>query len=146
MVSVLTYSHRHNKATQQKEIADMSYINPGLYGHDSTAVQRQLRSMERETIAQARAEASMADAFTRAAIAGDMTAPAYFAPRDYRGRLQTVGAVMAESLDYGNGPSMDDAMRLIAAAAAGADVADMARSLVNRMADAYAHYNAEVQP
>ena len=121
----------------------MTNINPGLYGHDSAAVQRQLRDMERETIAQARAEASMADAFIDAMMAGDMKAPAYFAPRDYRGRLQAVGDVMAESLDYGNGPSMAEAMRLIAAAAAGADVADMARSLLNRMADAYAHYNAE---
>lgn len=100
-------------------------------------------SAHAESIEQMRAEANMADAFTRAAIAGDMTAPAYFDPRDYKRRLQTVGAVMAESLDYGNGPSMDDAMRLIAAAATGADVADMARSLLNRMADAYAHYNAE---
>ena len=122
----------------------MAHINPGLYGHDSTAVQRQLRSIERETLAQSRAEANMADAFIRAAIADDMTAPAYFVPRDYKRRLQTVGAVMAESLDYGNGPSMDDTMRLIAHAATGADVADMARSLLNRMADAYAHYNAEV--
>ena len=122
----------------------MQAINPGLYGHDSTAVQSQLHRMEHETHQQMIAEARMADAFTRAAIAGDMTAPAYFAPRDYKRRLQTVGAVMAESLDYGNGPSMDDAMRLIAAAATGADVADMARSLLNRMADAYAHYNAEV--
>lgn len=102
-------------------------------------------SAHAESIEQMRAEADMADAFTRAAIAGDMTAPAYFAPRDYKRRLQTVGAVMAESLDYGNGPSMDDAMRLIAHAATGADVADMARSLLNRMADAYAHYNAEVE-
>ena len=122
----------------------MQTINPGLSGHDSAAVQRQLRDMERETIAQARAEASMANAFLEAMMAGDMEAPAYFAPRDYRGRLQAVGDVVAESLDYGNGPSMAEAMRLIAAAAAGADVADMARSLVNRMADAYAHYNAEV--
>ena len=133
----------------------MAHINPGLYGHDSAAVQRQLRCIERETIAQARAEASMADAFTRAAIAGDMTAPAYFAPKinDYSlsragvtppKRAQTVGAVMAESLDYGSGPSMDDAMQLISAAATGVDVADMARSLLNRMADAYSHYNAEV--
>ena len=122
----------------------MTHINPGLYGHDSTAVQSQLHRMEHETHQQMIAEANMTNAFTRDAIAGDMTAPAYFAPRDYKRRLQTVGAVMAESLDYGNGPSMDDAMRLIAAAATGADVADMARSLLNRMADAYAHYNAEV--
>ena len=121
----------------------MQAINPGLYGHDSAAVHRQLRDMERETIEQARVESSMADAFIDAMMAGDMEAPAYFAPRDYRGRLQAVGDVMAESLDYGNGPSMAEAMRLIAAAAAGADVADMARSLVNRMADVFASHNAE---
>lgn len=132
----------------------MQAINPGLYGHDSTAVQSQLHRMEHETHQQMIAEARMADAFTSAAIAGDMTAPAYFAPKinDYRlsragvtppKRAQTVGEVMADSLDYGNGPSMYDAMRLIAHAATGADVADMARSLLNRMADAYAHYNAE---
>ena len=123
----------------------MTHISPGLNGHDSAAVHRQLRDMERETIAQARAEASMANAFIEAMMAGDMEAPAYFAPRDYRGRLQAVGDVMAESLDYGNGPSMAEAMRLIAAAATGADVADMARSLLNRMADAYSHYNAEAE-
>ena len=121
----------------------MQAINPGLYGHDSAAVQRQLRDMEHETHQQMIAEARMENAFIDAMMAGDMEAPAYFAPRDYKRRLQTVGAVMAESLDYGNGPSMAEAMRLIAAAAAGADVADMARSLLNRMADAYAHYNAE---
>ena len=123
----------------------MAHINPGLYGHDSTAVQSQLHRMEHETHQQMIAEARMADAFTSAVLHGDMDAPAYFAPRDYAGKLQTVGAVMAESLDYGNGPSMAEAMRLIAAAATGADVADMARSLLNRMADAYAHYNAEVE-
>ena len=101
-------------------------------------------SAHAESIEQMRAEAQMADDFTHAAISQRMSDVAYFAPRDYAGKLQTVGAVMAESLDYGNGPSMDDAMRLIAAAATGADVADMARSLLNRMADAYAHYNAEV--
>ena len=96
--------------------------------------------------AQLRAEAQMADDFIHAAISQRMSDVAYFAPRDYKRRLQTVGAVMAESLDYGNGPSMDDAMQLISAAATGVDVADMARSLLNRMADAYAYYNAEVQP
>lgn len=101
-------------------------------------------SAEAERRAQLRAEAQMADDFTHAAISQRMSDVAYFAPRDYAGKLQTVGAVMAESLDYGNGPSFDDAMRLIAAAATGADVADMARSLLNRMADAYAYYNAEV--
>lgn len=100
-------------------------------------------SAEAERRAQLRAEAQMADDFTHAAISQRMSDVAYFAPRDYAGKLQTVGAVMAESLDYGNGPSMDDAMRLIAHAATGADVADMARSLLNRMADAYSYYNAE---
>lgn len=100
-------------------------------------------SAHAESIEQIRAEAQMADDFIHAALSQRMSAPAYFAPRDYKSQLQTVGAVMAESLDYGNGPSMDDAMRLIAHAATGADVADMARSLLNRMADAYAHYNAE---
>ena len=100
-------------------------------------------SAEAERLAQLRAEEQMEDDFTHAAISQRMSDVAYFAPRDYAGTLQTVGAVMAESLDYGNGPSMAEAMRLIAAAAAGADVADMARSLLNRMADVFASHNAE---
>ena len=121
----------------------MSYINPGLYGHDSTAVQSQLHRMERETIAQARAEARMAEAFADAVMHGDMNAPALFAPKAGDG-FYTVGEAAEMSLDYGpDNPSTSDLVALLAKAAKGADIAREAASMLGRMADVFASHNAE---
>ena len=121
----------------------MQAINPGLYGHDSAAVNRQLRDMERETIAQARAEARMADAFTDAVMHGDMDAPAFFAHKTGKG-FYTVGDVAEMSLDYGPAnPATADLVALLAKAAKGEDIAREARSMLSRMADVFASHNAE---
>jgi len=58
-------------------------------------------------------------------------------------RSQVLHEVMAESLDYADGPSMSEAMQLILNVANGMDCKDMAQKLVNRMAQTYAKFNAE---
>ena len=121
----------------------MTHINPGLYGHDSAAVQSQLHRMEHETIAQSRAGSSMADAFIDAMMAGDMEAPAYFAQKFGKG-FYTVGEAAEMSLDYGPAnPATADLVALLAKAAKGADIAREAASMLSRMADVFTSHNAE---
>jgi hypothetical protein len=94
-----------------------------------------------------RREQSAHDDFMRYAIAGDMLAPAHFAPmvRNYASRwpqakrLPTVGEVMLESLDYTDGPQHDDVFTLLVKAARGQQVQAEAKALIERMAGKWAY-------
>ena len=59
-------------------------------------------------------------------------------------RVQTLAECMAESLDYGNGPTMVEAMQLIlnATRSTDADLALQAGDLVDRMGAAFARMNS----
>lgn len=112
---------------------------------------------------QADAEADMAERFARAAAKGDANALCPWAPtvldeeaRQAKGlswtaqhlprRAQTLAEAMAESLDYGQGPSQTEAMHLILCAVKSTDaaLAAAAADLLRRMGDAFARFNAEV--
>lgn len=59
-------------------------------------------------------------------------------------RSQTLAEVMAEALDYGDGPSMTEAMQLILNVAHGSDLVNapaQARSLIERMGRSFAFHN-----
>ena len=60
-------------------------------------------------------------------------------------RMPTLSEVMAESLDYGDGPSMTEAMQLILNAANGMDVKAQAQGLIDRMATTWAKFNTEAE-
>lgn len=100
------------------------------------------------------AERAMADDFAELAMKADANAFAEFAPlvQDHGSRskrVQTFAEVMAESLDYTNGPTMTEAMQLILNAAYGnlspEVVSAQARDLLDRMGPAYARVHAEVE-
>ena len=59
-------------------------------------------------------------------------------------RAPTLAECMAESLDYGDGPSMTEAMQLIVNVATGCDESTtaQARRLLERMADSFARHNS----
>lgn len=118
-------------------------ISPTLGALDSPAVYAHIRRIEAEADAALKAEASMSDAFFNAVMAGDFDAPALWAL--YRGRTQTVGECIESSLDYGNGPSTLQAIALLAKMAAGKASQKEAETLVRRMADTFARFNAEVE-
>lgn len=98
------------------------------------------------------AESAMATAFVNAAMAGDLNELAPWAPlrteyerstgRDFK-RLATVGEVLTDSLDYSKGPTIEDVLALLCAAAGGQDQQAQAKALIGRMAQTYAKYNAE---
>lgn len=58
-------------------------------------------------------------------------------------RAQTMAECMAESLDYGDGPSLTEAMQLLINAAGCSDtaLAQQARHLLGRMGTSYAFHN-----
>jgi hypothetical protein len=60
-------------------------------------------------------------------------------------RAQTLAECMAESLDYGNGPSLSEAMQLILNVATGCDesTTSQARRLLERMAESFAYHNED---
>ena len=109
----------------------------------------------------ANAEAQMTADFLQTAKRGDANALAPWAPLttdwdavkrtpvDQRTatrlpkRQQTIAECMTESLDYGNGPSMTEAMQLILAAtrSTDTDLALLAGDLVERMARSFATQN-----
>ena len=88
-------------------------------------------------------------------LLGDLKAKAEWAPmfRDYsagRGvdgecprRHPTTSELMFESLDYVGGPSIDDVLQIISAAAMGQDVQERAKELIRRMADTWADHNLD---
>jgi hypothetical protein len=59
-------------------------------------------------------------------------------------RVQSLHEVLSESLDYGNGPTMCEAMQLILNVANGCDEStqQQARNLLTRMGEAYARANS----
>jgi len=58
-------------------------------------------------------------------------------------RQQTLAELMDESIDYGRGPSLAEAMQLILNAASGSEsTQQQARDLLARMGDAFARMNA----
>jgi hypothetical protein len=59
-------------------------------------------------------------------------------------RQQTLAEVMAESLDYSDGPSLSEALQLLLNVAHGADLVNapaQARALLGRMAEKWAYFN-----
>lgn len=111
-----------------------------------------MAAIERE-----REKAQLSAAFVKACAKCDANALATYAPmvRDYNApkpvdssylphRYQTQAEVMADCLDYQNGPSMTEAMQLILNVAYGTDLVnapEQARALISRMASTFANYN-----
>ena len=99
--------------------------------------------------------AALRGLFYSAALSGDLKAKAEWAPmfRDYsaeRGadgecprRHPTTAELMFESLDYSGGPSIDDVLQIISAAATGQDVQEQAKDLIKRMAETWADRNLD---
>ena len=99
--------------------------------------------------------AALRGLFYSAALSGDLKAKAEWAPtfRDYsaeRGvdgeyprRHPTTAEIMLESLDYVGGPSIDDVLQIISAAAMGQDVQEQSKELIKRMAETWADRNLE---
>jgi hypothetical protein len=58
-------------------------------------------------------------------------------------RQQTLSECMSESLDYGDGPSIVEAMHLILNVASGKDESETARRLLERMAACFAYHNED---
>ena len=104
---------------------------------------------------QAQAEAAMVAEFVKAAQGCDVTELCPWAPitSEYKKgvtsvRLQTVGEVMALSLDFSKGPQLDDVMALLCNVAYGADLVNQpakARELIVRMAQTFSGYHAEAE-
>lgn len=122
--------------------------------------QRIRDAMDRLSDLQAQAEITAAEDFKTACQKGDANALPNFAPMvtDWTAvkppviagqilprRTPTLSEVMAESLDYGDGPSMTEAMQLLLNAASGANVQAQAQGLIDRMAATWAKFNTEVQ-
>lgn len=81
--------------------------------------------------------------FLSAALGGDMKAKAEFAPLErfnLKGELRrpTVGEVMACSLDFTDGPELDQVLALLSEVARGKDQKNKAMDLITRMAKKYA--------
>jgi hypothetical protein len=58
-------------------------------------------------------------------------------------RQQTLSECMYESLDYSDGPSIDEAMQIILKVASGKDESETARRLLERMAACFAFHNED---
>lgn len=126
----------------------MAHVNPVIdAGNHYQAAYDYAERMEE-------AEQAMADDFAELAMKADANAFAQFATlvQDHGSRskrVQTFAEVMAESLDYTNGPTMTEAMQLILNAAYGnlspEVVKAQARDMVERMGNAYARVHAEVE-
>ena len=103
----------------------------------------------------ARTHKELRDLFYSAALRGDLKAKAEWAPmvRDYSAglgvdgeyprRRPTTSELMFESLDYVGGPSIDDVLQIISAAAMGQNVQGQAKDLIRRMADTWADRNLD---
>ena len=122
--------------------------------------QRIRDALDRLSDLQAQAEIATAEDFKTACSKGDANALPCFAPMvtDWTAvkppviagqilprRTPTLSEVMAESLDYGDGPSMTEAMQLILNAANGMDVKAQAQGLIDRMATTWAKFNTEAE-
>jgi hypothetical protein len=121
---------------------------------------RHYEALDQAQEAQVAAEFAATGDFLAACHKGDANALADFAPtvRDLTGGIESVGAntrqrmqrlheVMAESLDYGNGPTMSEAMQLLINAAHSDDLASVqmqARALLRRMGSTWAEQNVIV--
>ena len=122
-------------------------------------IQWQAEQIEQERLERgehaAQVYAEMRYHFYSAALSGDLKAKAKWAPtfRDYsaeRGadgeyprRHPTTAEIMLESLDYVGGPSIDDVLQIISAAAMGQDVQEQAKDLIKRMAETWADRNLD---
>lgn len=103
----------------------------------------------------ARTHKELRGLFFLAALRGDLKAKAEWAPmvRDYSAgpgvdgeyprRRPTTSELMFESLDYVGGPSIDDVLQIISAAAMGQNVQGQAKDLIRRMADTWADHNLD---
>jgi hypothetical protein len=125
---------------------------------ESRDSQRILDAADQRADSHTKAEIGAIEDFQRACAKGDANAMCQWAhmttdwekvqapvvagqPRPMR--VQTLAEVMAESLDYAEGPSMTEAMQLILNAANGSNVQAQAQSLVDRMAKTWAKFNTE---
>ena len=90
-----------------------------------------------------RAEKSLRDAFLAAIRKGDVSAPAYFAPKVRRGNLMRypyLWEVLTEAMD-GSGADHMEAMRILCAVAYGSEPQTLAaRELLDRMAGKWADF------
>jgi len=122
---------------------------------------RHTDEMFRKSDEQDRAEMALAGRFLAMAKQADANALCDFAsttdwdamkrqPIDQRTatrlpkRQQTLAEVMAESLDYSDGPSLSEALQLLLNVAHGADLVNapaQARALLGRMAEKWAYFN-----
>lgn len=105
------------------------------------------------------AEIAMIDDFMKLALAGDMNAPATFAPMvgefingrwTAAVRYPTIAECMLDALGYGSGPCVADLMVIFSSLArftvGGVTTAPLAaRKLLRRMAETYASMNVEVE-
>jgi len=104
-----------------------------------------------------KAERLLVDEFLKAARAGRMSTPALFAPpttdwlappkadKSRYMRHQLVGEVLADSLGYGVGPTLSEAMGLLCKVAYGTESQKQAaQELLQRMALVFAQQNAVV--
>lgn len=88
------------------------------------------------------AVASLTRMFMNEALAGDMKANSELERRRVyipgnpiaTYRPARVGEVLADSLDYSDGPGLDDVLDVLARAASGEDIGSVSRSLLLRMA------------
>lgn len=131
----------------------------GISTMDSLDTVRALGAMNARQDRIEAAERAAIEDFTEACRRGDANALANFAPMvtDWHlaklphpvgapapKRAQTLSEVMVESLDYGDGPSMTEAMQLLLNAAYGSSdthLSEMARGLIKRMAQTHAKHS-----
>lgn len=112
---------------------------------------REILELEREQDFRDRCEATRRAEFIEAALAGDMTAEAKFAPmvNDYskpageygrERRYPTVGEIMDDHMGFADGTRIYDAFSLICRAAKGEDIRADAMKLIRRAADEFVRY------
>jgi hypothetical protein len=97
-------------------------------------------------------QSTMAADFLSATDKGDASAMAPWAPLAIKWtgtaaikRVRTLAECMSESLDYGKGPKMAEAMQLLLDVANGSDESTTAkaRRLLERMAESFAYFNED---
>lgn len=127
----------------------MSYSTDPVRDADS-----HLTRVHNESVERASAEMLLASDFAADFLARPMTAPTTTGQKrnDYEHkngvlaiteRAARVGEVIADSLDYSQGPELDDVFALIQRAAHGQDIQADARSLIARAAAVFAFHAVE---
>lgn len=109
---------------------------------------RLIRAQDAEDEAREARDDYLRRCFMSAVIKGDMNAVADWAPMVsvwenglVLRKLQTVGEVLADVLDYRNGPSTSEVMNLLCKAAYGQHYEFLAYRLIERMAEQFVRHN-----